>query len=86
VAGPKRFDAQEHLSEFMLAVARADPDGNASLRELHRRYLSWCASRSMQPLSAPAFGRQFRSIIDSAGLECSPSQGDVIVHGAKLLG
>jgi hypothetical protein len=81
---PKTLSVREHVSEFMMEHVRPDPLGNASLRDLHARYLPWCATKSKQPLPSPILGRELRKIIEAIGLDCEPSYGDVIIHGATI--
>ena len=72
------------LDEFMMECVRPDPTGTASLRELHARYLPWCAAKSKEPLPSPTLGRELRAIIDAIGLKCESAQGDVVIRGATI--
>jgi hypothetical protein len=83
-AKPELADAREHVSEFMMECVRPDPLGNASLRDLHARYLPWCATKSKEPLPSSVLGRELRTIIDAIGLDCESSHGDVVIHGATI--
>jgi hypothetical protein len=82
---PPRNDGLEHVSQFLKhAVFRPDPNGAASLRELQHSYSGWCRSREVAALPPAEFGKQLRSIVDAIGLECEPTQGDVIIRGATI--
>ncbi len=83
---PHIKDVREHVSEFMMEHIRPDPAGAASLRDLHARYLPWCAAKSREPLPSSALGRELRAIIDKIGLKREPAQGDVVIRGASLSG
>jgi hypothetical protein len=82
---PLGSSAREHLSEFMLASARPEAGGQASLRAMHARYLHWCEAVGRTPLPAAAFGSEFRNIIDSVGLQCTSTRDDIVVHGAVIV-
>jgi len=43
-----------------------------------------CATKSKEPLPSPILGRELRTIIDAIGLQCEPTQGDVVIRGAAL--
>jgi hypothetical protein len=77
-------DVREHVSEFMVEEVRPDPTGNVSLRELHRRYFSWCDARATSALLPGELGRELRAIIDVIGLTCEAAGDDVVVRGARL--
>jgi hypothetical protein len=80
-----RDGSLEHDSQFLKhTVFRPDPRGEASLKELQRRYVGWCQLREVPVLPPAEFGKQLRSIIDAIGLECEPKQGDMIIHGATV--
>jgi hypothetical protein len=76
--------AREHVSEFMMEYVRPDPAGTASLRELHARYLPWCAAKAKHPLPLPTLGRELRKIIDAVGLTCEAEGADITIRGASL--
>jgi hypothetical protein len=75
---------REHVSRFLCAVLKRDPEGAASLRALQGRYLEWCRAGALDPLPAPELGREMRSLIDAVGLECEPNGRDVVIRGAAL--
>ena len=82
---PRAKDGREHVSQFLKhAVFRPDPNGAASLRELQHSYSGWCRSREVAALPPAEFGKQLRSIVDAIGLECEPTQGDIIIRGATI--
>jgi hypothetical protein len=82
IAAP--VNPRDHVSRFLRTVIKPDPEGAASLRELHGRYLEWCRSASIDPLPAAELGRHLRSIVDAIGLECERQGRDVVVRGAAL--
>lgn len=89
VADPAGFLAEQkarrnHVSAFLLATLRPDPEGSASLRRLHGRYREWCAERALPALPPAELGQQLRVIVDAIGLEVEPEGKDMVVRGAAL--
>ena len=72
---------RDHVASFLRSAIRPDPEGQTSLRALHRRYCEWCDGEG---LSAIELGRELRAIIDALGLQCKEAGRDVIVHGAVI--
>jgi hypothetical protein len=75
---------REHVSQFLRSTLKPDPNGSASLRDLHLRYIDWCRSTGLEPLPAPTLGQHLRTIVDAIGLECEPRERDIVVRGAAL--
>ncbi len=80
-----RVDTREHVSHFLRAALRPDPNAAASLRELHGRYVAWCETCSLAPLPPAELGRQLRAIVDTIGLEVEHQGRDAVVRGAALV-
>lgn len=74
----------EHVSAFLLAVWRPDPDGITSLRRLYGQYPAWCEARRIDPMPPAALGQHLRTIVDAIGLEVEPEGQDMVVRGAAL--
>jgi len=75
---------REHVSQFLRSTLQPNPTASASLRQMHNRYLDWCAEASIDPLPPTELGLELRSIIDAIGLECRSTGKDVIVWGAGI--
>jgi hypothetical protein len=75
---------REHVSHLLRIALRPDPSAEMSLRQLNDRYPRWCQEHSLDPLPPAQLGQQLRSIIDAIGLECVPTEKDVIIRGAAL--
>ena len=73
--------SRDHVASFLRSAIRPDPEGQISLRALHRRYSEWCEGEG---LSATELGRELRAIIDALGLECEEAGRDVMVYGAAI--
>jgi hypothetical protein len=75
---------REHTSHFLRIALRPDPNAETSLRQLNNRYPGWCQEQKVDPLPPDRLGQELRSIIDAIGLECVPTEKDVIIRGAAL--
>ena len=80
----RSVNKREHVSQFLRSTLQPDPAAGTSLRQLHGRYLDWCAASSIDPLPPTELGPELRSIIAAIGLECRSTGRDVIVRGAAL--
>jgi hypothetical protein len=78
----RRMSPQEHVAAFLRAALKPDPAGETSLRQLHAAYGAWACDRQLEPLSAVDLGMQFRALVDAIGLQCEPTDNDVVIRGA----
>lgn len=79
-------NSEEHTAAFLRAVLRPDPNGDAPLRLVVKRYNPWCAECSEEPLPPAELGRHVRAMLDAAGLECVDDGGEPVIRGVSLAG